>query len=78
MFKKNKYAVYTVLTIVNKTEVYARNESSAKKKIAELAEDTNLFSQIIPSISKTYEIKEVRLIEKNTDFTNFNKSNIQN
>ncbi|MBE6141155.1 MAG: hypothetical protein E7172_06500 [Firmicutes bacterium] len=75
MFKKNKYAVYTVLTIVNKTEVYARNESSAKKKIAELAEDTNLFSQIIPSISKTYEIKEVRLIEKNTDFTNFNKVN---
>ena len=30
MFKKNKYAVYTVLTIVNKTEVYARNEKSAR------------------------------------------------
>lgn len=75
MFKKNKYAVYTVLTIVNKTEVYARNEISAKKKISELAEDTDVFSQNVPSLSKTYEIKEVRLLEKNTDFTNFNKVN---
>lgn len=63
------------MTIVNKTEVYARNEKSAKKKISELAEDTDVFSQNVPSLSKTYEIKEVRLLEKNTDFTNFNKVN---
>lgn len=40
-----------------------------------LDEDTDVFSQNVPSLSKTYEIKEVRLLEKNTDFTNFKKEN---
>lgn len=61
----NRYDVYTVFTFVNKTEVIAKNEKSAKNKISEIAETTDLFSQKIPSIRKNYHIESIKLLEKN-------------
>lgn len=61
----NRYDVYTVFTFVNKTEVIAKNEKSARKKISEIAETTDLFSQKIPSVKKSYRIENVKLLEKN-------------
>ena len=60
----NKYDVYTVFTFINKTEVNARNEKKAIKKIEDIAESTDLFLQKIPCIKKDYQIKEVKFIEK--------------
>ena len=60
----NKYDVYTVFTFINKTEVNARNEKKAIKKIEDIAENTDLFLQKIPYIKKDYQIKEVKFIEK--------------
>lgn len=61
----NRYDVYTVFTFINKTEVIAKNEKSARKKISEIAETTDLFSQKIPCIKKSYQVNEVKLLEKN-------------
>ena len=66
----NKYNVYTVFTYVNVTEVTARNEKSAVNKIREMAETTNIFSQKIPSLSQTYRIENVKLIERNIKSSN--------
>jgi len=66
----NKYNVYTVFTYVNVTEVTARNEKSAVNKIREMAETTNIFSQKIPSLSQTYRIENVKLLERNIKNSN--------
>ena len=66
----NKYNVYTVFTYVNVTEVTARNEKSAVNKIREMAEITNIFSQKIPSLSQTYRIENVKLLERNIKNSN--------
>ena len=59
----NRYEVYTIFTFVNKTEVIANNEKSAKNKIKELAETTNIFSQKIPVEEQNYKIEKIKLIE---------------
>jgi len=64
MIKMNRYDVYTVFTFVNKTEVIAKNEKSAKNKIREMAETTDVFSQRIPSETQTYKIENVKIIER--------------
>ena len=69
----NKYNVYTVFTYVNVTEVTARNEKSAINKIRDMAETTNIFSQKIPSLTQTYRIEDVRLIERNIKNSNLVK-----
>ena len=66
----NKYNVYTVFTHMNVTEVTARNENSAINKIRDMAETTNIFSQNIPSLTETYRIDDVQLIERNIKKTN--------
>ena len=66
----DKYNVYTVFTYVNVTEVTARNEKSAVNKIREMAETTNIFSQKIPSLSQTYRIENVKLLERNIKNSN--------
>lgn len=66
----NKYNVFTVFTYVNVTEVTARNEKSAVNKIREMAETTNIFSQKIPSLSQTYRIENVKLLERNIKNSN--------
>ena len=66
----NKYNVYTVFTYVNVTEVTARNEKSAVNNIREMAETTNIFSQKIPSLSQTYRIENVKLLERNIKNSN--------
>lgn len=60
----NKYDVYTVFTFINKIEVRAKNEKKAIKKIEDIADNTDLFSQKIPCVKKNYQIKEVKFIEK--------------
>lgn len=61
----NKYNIYVELRTINKIEIIAKNEKSARRKISEIAENTDLFSQKIPFVKKYYQINNVELLKKN-------------
>ena len=65
--KINRYAVYTEIVFLNRTDVYSTSKNEAIEQIRDITSNTSLLLERLDKCERYYRIKDVELKEKNVD-----------